>query len=379
MRIGIDAKSMYTGPVSTRIVLQNLLPELFRLYPEIEWVVFLDKKDEALGFPFSDKAQGSASPDSNIRVEYVWAGVNQLSNLFVLPRYCRKLKLDLVVYQTFPAITRGTASIAFIHDVLFRDFPEFFTWKERLYFTTLPFLTRRAIRVTATTAFVAKDLVRYGYVKDPSGIDLVPLGVSSAFKPREDWDPIMLESLRSRLSLPDRFLLFVGRLNVRKNLENLLNALSLIADQDIPLVIVGKADWKTPNLETHLSDPSIARRVIMTGSVDDEELPAVYALSTIFCFPSFAEGFGLPPLEAMASGVPVIVANRTSLPEVCGDAATYAAPEDPASIAASIDQLLSDKSLYAAKKESGVKRAAQFTWTNTAVAIRKSINNAFNI
>ncbi len=151
----------------------------------------------------------------------------------------------------------------------------------------------------------------------------------------------------------------------------------LIADQDIPLVIVGKADWKTPNLDIHLSDPAIARRVIMTGSVDDEELPVVYALSTIFCFPSFAEGFGLPPLEAMASGVPVIVANRTSLPEVCGDAATYAAPEDPASIAASIDQLLSDKGLYAAKVKSRVIKELLQVHLKDAILCRGRIEKVY--
>src|SRR5579859_6697758 len=225
MRIGIDAKSIYTGPVSTRIVLQNLLPELFRLYPDVEWVVFLDKKDKERGFPYQA---------ANIHVEYVWAGMNQLSNLFVLPRYCKRLKVDLVVCQTFPSVFRHTASIAFIHDVLFRDFPQFFTWKERLYFSTLPFLTRKAIRVTATTRFVAGDLVRYRYVNDPSRIDIVPLGVSPTFKPLPAWDPSFLEEIKKRLALPPRFLLFVGRLNVRKNLENLLKALPLLQDRDIP-------------------------------------------------------------------------------------------------------------------------------------------------
>jgi glycosyltransferase involved in cell wall biosynthesis len=369
MRVGIDAKSIYTGPVSTRIVLQNLLPELFGLYPGIEWVVFLDIKDKAKGFPYSGQ---------KIQLVYVWAGMNQLSNLFVLPRYCKKLQLDLIVYQTFPALTRGTASIAFIHDVLFRDYPEFFTWKERLYFTTLPFLTRKAARVTATTSFVANDLVRYRYVKDRSGIDIVPLGVSAAFKPREQWDRSVLEDIQKRLSLPDRFLLFVGRLNVRKNLENLLKALPLMTDQQIRLVVVGKTDWKAPKLEALLSDAGIGKRVIMTGGITDGELLAVYTLATVFCFPSFAEGFGLPPLEAMASGVPVIVADRTSLPEVCGDAASYAEPEDPASIARAADRLLSDQTLYQEKKAAGIRRAAQFTWANTAKAFRKSIDNAYN-
>jgi glycosyltransferase involved in cell wall biosynthesis len=367
MRIGIDAKSLYTGPVSTRIVLQNLLPELFRLYPEIEWIVFLDKKDKERGFRFSG---------NKIRIVYVWAGMNQLSNLFVLPRYCRRLKLDLVLYQTFPGVARGTASVAFIHDVLFRDFPEFFTWKERLYFTPLPFLTRKAVRVTATTTFVAKDLVRYGYVRDPSRIDLVPLGVSPVFKPRELLDASFLERVRTGLSLPDRYLLFVGRLNVRKNLENLLKALPLLEDRDIPLIVVVKAEWKAPKLEPLLSAPGTGDRVRMTGGITDEELSVVYALATLFCFPSFAEGFGLPPLEAMASGVPVLVADRTALPEVCGDAATYVRPEDPGSIALAINQLLGDRALYREKREMGLKRALSFTWGNTAMAFRKSIDNA---
>lgn len=367
MKIGIDAKSFFNGPVSTRIVLQNLLPELFRLHPEVEWIVFLDEKDKGRALPFEG---------ANIKLVYVWARMNQLSNLFVLPRYCKAMGLDLVVYQTFPALTTGTASIAFIHDVLFRDFPQYFTWKERLYFTTQPFLTRRAVRVTATTEFVSKDLVRYGYVKDASRIDLVPLGVSPAFKPLHKWDQDLIKKVRSRLGLPGRFLLFVGRLNVRKNLENLLKALPLIGDQSIPLVVVGKTDWKAPNLEALLATGGVGNRVIMAGSISDEELLAVYAMATIFCFPSFAEGFGLPPLEAMASGVPVVVADRTSLPEVCGDAATYAEPEDPRSIASAIDRLLGDERLYAAKKAAGLIRSAQFGWTDTAIALRKSITNA---
>jgi glycosyltransferase involved in cell wall biosynthesis len=368
MRIGIDAKSIYNGPVSTRIVLQNLLPELFRLYPDVDWVVFLDKKDKGKKLPFEG---------ANIRAVYVWAGMNQLSNLFVLPRYCKRLGLDLVVYQTFPALTPGTASIAFIHDVLFRDFPQFFTWKERLYFATMPFLTRRATRVIATTSFVASDLVRYHYVKESARIDIVPLGVSPVFKPLAAWDPAVLREIKDRLSLPDRFLLFVGRLNVRKNLENLLKAVPQLTDTDIPLVVVGKADWKEPELEALLAEPAIGRRVLMIGGVTDSDLPGVYALCTIFCFPSFAEGFGLPPLEAMASGVPVVLAERTSLPEVCGEAGTYAAPEDAGAIAKAIDRLLGDERLYAEKRTAGLERAGQFTWTGTAMALRKSIDNAY--
>ena len=367
MRIAIDAKSFYSGPVSARIVLQNLVPEVVSLYPDIEWIIFLDKKDKALGFPCKGK---------NIHLQYVWAGVNQVSNLFVLPRYLKKNKIDLIVYQMFPAITTSTPAIAFIYDVLFRDFPEFFTWKERLYFFPISFLTRRVTRLIANSEFVAGDLVKYNYVSDRSMIDIVPLGVSRDFKPAEKHNAAFLEAVKKRLQLPDRFLLFVGRLNVRKNLENLLKAIALMEDKQVPLVIVGEAEWKAPKLDNIMSDQSIRQRIIMIGSISDQDLLAVYALSTIFCFPSFAEGFGLPPLEAMASGVPIVVSNTTSLPEVCGNAGTYADPHQPSAIAEAIDSLLSNSSLYDQKKNEGIRRAEQFTWKKTATAFMNCINKA---
>ena len=365
MKIAIDAKSFFNGPVSTRIILQNLVPELVSLYPDIDWVIFLDKKDKALGFPCKEK---------NIHLQYVWAGVNQISNLLVLPHYLKKRKIDLIVYQMFPAIATSTPSIAFIHDVLFRDFPEFYTWKEKLYFFPISFLTRRVNRLMATTEFVAGDLVKYNYVSDRSMIDIIPLGVSAGFKPAEQHNASFLASVKKRYQLPDRFLLFVGRLNVRKNLENLLKAIALIQDREIQLVIVGEAEWKAPNLDKIRSDPGMRERIIMIGSISDQDLPAVYALSTIFCFPSFAEGFGLPPLEAMASGVPIVVSNTTSLPEVCGDAGLYADPHLPSEIAEAIDSLLCNSILYDQKKNEGIRRAAQFTWKKTAMAFMNSIN-----
>lgn len=367
MKIAIDAKSFYSGPVSTRVILQNLVPELVSLYPEIEWVIFLDKNDKALDFPSKGK---------NIYLQYVWAGVNQISNLLILPRYLKKHKIDLIVYQMFPAITTSTPAVAFIHDVLFRDFPEFFTWKERLYFFPISFLTRRANRLMATTEYVAADLVKYNYVSNRSMIDIVPLGVSGEFKPAEKHNAAFLESVKKRLQLPDRFLLFVGRLNVRKNLENLLKAIALMEDKQVPLVIVGEAEWKTPELADIMSDQRIRQRIIMIGSISDQDLLAVYALSTVFCFPSFAEGFGLPPLEAMASGVPIVVSNTTSLPEVCGNAGTYADPHEPPAIAQAIDSLLSNSNLYDQKKNEGIRRADQFTWKKTAIAFMNCLNKA---
>ena len=366
MRIGIDAKSFFNGPVSTTVVLQNLLPELLRLYPEHEWILFLNKKDRHRDIPLKGK---------NVQFCYLWAGMNMLSNVFVVPAAARKMKVDVILFQTFPAWQGSIPGIAFIHDVLFRDFPEFFTWKERLYFKPLPFLTRRVTRLTATTEFVANKLLTYNYTSSRSKIDIVPLAVSPQFKPAEKCEEQELKSIRMKYDLPAEFLLFVGRLNVRKNIENLLKALPLLENKTIPLVIVGEPDWKTPDLHHLVTSPGIKNRIVITGRMSKEELTATYAMSKIFCFPSFAEGFGLPPLEAMASGVPVIVSQTTSFPEVCGNAALYVNPDEPKSIAKAIDSLFNDPQLYAQKKQQGIIRSATYTWEKTAIAMMQSIIN----
>ena len=367
MRIAIDAKWYYTGPVSGRVVLQNLLPELFSQYPEHEWIIFLDRKDRHLGFPFSGK---------NVQIRYVWADMNMISNVWVIPRWLRRLKPDVMVYQTFPSFRREIPSIAFIHDVLFRKFPQFFSWKERLYFLPLAWLTRhRADRLIATTEFVANELLTYHYCPARSRIDIVPLGVSEKYQPKSLQDVGRLSTVRAKFNLPDRFILYVGRLNVRKNIESLLKALPLLRDKEAKLVIVGSEDWKAPDLQQLLSRPDIGERIMMTGSMSDEELIVTYCLATVFCFPSFAEGFGLPPLEAMASGVPVIVSGTTSLPEVCGDAAVFIDPSKPDTIARAIDELFNDPELYERKRRSGLERAGQYTWPAAARALMSSINN----
>ncbi len=371
MIIGIDAKWFFRGPVSTRVVLQNLLAELFALFPEHEWIIFLDKKDEQTHFPFKSE---------HIKLQYIWAGNNMLSNVFLLSGYLKSSQVDVMVYQTFPSLIHAVPSISFIHDVLFRRFPQFFTWKERLYFSPLSWLTRnRSERLIATSESVSNDLLKYNYTTSKSQIDIVPLAVNKAYKPSEFHSPKKLLEVKEKYQLPDQFLLFVGRLNVRKNIENLLKAIPLIHDTQIHLVIVGKADWKTPDLKVILSNPEMKKRIIMPGAMDDNDLILTYSMARIFCFPSFAEGFGLPPLEAMASGVPVIVSETTALPEVCGDAAVYINPYKPESIAKAINKLLEDPELHERQKAKGIQKANEFTWTASAKAFMKSIYKASNI
>lgn len=367
MIIGIDAKQYFTGPISTKIILQNVLPLLFELYTEHQWIVFLNSKDKHRGSPFKQ---------INVRIEYVYTPTNMLSNLFLLSRHIRKNKIDVSLFMMFPALFNKTRSVVFIHDVLFRQFPQYFTWKEKLYFKPIAWLLPKADRIICTTEFVSKKLIEYGYVTSNEKIDIAPLGIAGNFKPLNQHDEISVKAVKKKFNLPDKYILFVGRLNTRKNIEGLLKALTILPDKEIPLVIVGEKDWKAPDLQQHLSNVALKTRIQFTGGVTDSELVVIYALSTIFCFPSFAEGFGLPPLEAMASGVPVIVSKNTALAEVCGDAALYINPHKPEDITSAITTLLDDQFLYNEKRILGFERAKEFTWSGCAHRIMKSIQAA---
>jgi glycosyltransferase involved in cell wall biosynthesis len=145
---------------------------------------------------------------------------------------------------------------------------------------------------------------------------------------------------------------------------NLLKAIYLLPDKTIKLVIVGKVDHKNIDINTYIKTHGLEDRILFTGHVPAEDLYLFYARSTVFCFPSYAEGFGLPPLESMRCGVPVIVSNRTSLPEVCGDAGMYVDPNDPQDIANQIDALLSDEELYQKKRMISLQQSERFTWAN---------------
>jgi glycosyltransferase involved in cell wall biosynthesis len=363
MKIGIDAKWFFSGPPSTRTVLQNILPHLLTNGHAHEWYIFLDQKDKAKGPPISA---------GNLKIIYVWAGINLLSNLFVLPKHVKKLGLDVMLFQSNPARLRNSYSIAFVHDIIFKTHPAFFSRKERLYFSPFGKLLKNANRLVVTSEYVKNEIVRYGF-KSSTDIDVVPLAVSKNYKPAEYHDPAFVQRVKIKWQLPDKFLLYTGRINVRKNISILLECLPGLKDQNIPLVIVGEIEGKSIDLEKAITKLKLDDRVRVLGHLPTDELNVVFALATLFCFPSYAEGFGLPPLEAMASGVPVIISNRTALPEVCSTAASYVDPDDKGKLIQLIDTLLNDPVIYGKKRSEGLAHAAKFDWEKTSKQLMDTI------
>ncbi len=363
MKIGIDAKWYFEGPPSGKRVVRALVDEMIRLDQENEYYIFLNQKHQREPFPATGK---------NVHCVYVWAGNNMLSNVFVVPFYASRLQLDAVLYQNFIPVFGQGRKIAYIHDVLFLSNPEYYTIYERLYFAPLKFLTRRADAVITVSEEEKKRLIHFSFTSDPSILHVAHHGVDHSFLPRESYDSLLVDQIRKQYQLPERFLLYVGRLNLRKNIDNLLKAIPLLKDKAIPLVIVGASNWKESDHERTIRTMGIEDRILFKGAVF-QNLGVVYSLAKLFCFPSFAESFGLPPLEAMACGVPVVVSNTTSLPEVCGDAGNYVSPDRPEEIAAMIDRLLSNEQLYEEKKALGLVQSRRFTWERAAMKVKEVI------
>ncbi|QOG04127.1 glycosyltransferase family 1 protein [Flavobacterium sp. MDT1-60] len=354
MKIGIDAKWYFEGPASGKMVIRNLVNEICKANSKLNFYIILDKKCENLQLD---------SENTKVKKVYVWNGNNLLSNVFFVPFVAKKYDLDIVLYQTSVSLFGKHKKIAYIHDLIYISHPQYYTFLERIYLKPLKFLTKFSDFVITVSNSEKNRFQNLAFTN--KDIKVLHHGYDSLFKVIDGRDDEDNSEIKSRLQLNEKYILYVGRINTRKNIPNLLKAFQSLEDKQIKLILVGKREWKTDDLNSLLDDPSISDRVILTGSVSNEELSIIYSNAYIFCFPSFEEAFGLPPLEAMASGIPVVVSNSSSLPEVCGDAAIYVNASEPNEIAEAITRLLSDTDLYNKYKQLSVERAKAFSWTNT--------------
>ncbi|PKB42610.1 glycosyltransferase involved in cell wall biosynthesis [Cellulophaga sp. RHA19] len=359
MKIGIDAKWFFSGPPSGKVVIKQLLKELLSdNYRTFEFYVFLKKKEKDLKFPYQNK---------NIKLVYVTTHNNLITNVFILPRHFKKFELDVVLLQNFGSFSKIN-SVLYIHDLLYLDYPQFYSYKERLYLSFLKPLAKRANKIVTISEAEKRRIIKHKLGNN--NVQFVYHGVDSKFKPLEGHNKLNIQAFKEKYNLPNEFILYLGRLNIRKNIANLISAMQFI---DTPLVIVGEKDHKNENLSSTIDVLGLNDKIFFTGYIEEFELPLAYALATLFCFPSYAEGFGLPPLEAMASGTPVVVSDRTSLPEVCEDAALYVNPDDPSDIAKKINTLLASKEIINTFAAKGVVQSKKFSWGKSAENLMKII------
>jgi glycosyltransferase involved in cell wall biosynthesis len=257
-------------------------------------------------------------------------------------------------------------AVVTIHDLSFLHEPRWFRPGHAAYYRFA--VTRgahTAARIIADSEATAADVRELLHIPGDR-IDVIPLGVDPAYAPPSTE---AVATAKIRYSLPERYMLYLGTLEPRKNVVRIIEAWSRVAGT-LPedLVIAGRDGWKVEPIHRAMATAPHAERIHRPGFIAHEDLPAVLGGATAFIWPSLFEGFGLPPLEAMACGVPVVTSNTSSLPEATGEAALTIDPLDTEALAQALKRLSEDTALRQTLREKGQARALQFTWPRTAQA-----------
>jgi glycosyltransferase involved in cell wall biosynthesis len=264
-----------------------------------------------------------------------------------------------------------------LHDLIFQFDPDSHKLLNIAFLKTMiPRFLKAADAVIAVSECTKRDALRlYGIPADK--VHVIYEGVDPKFAPITD--PTRLAEVRSTFQLPHHFILHLGTIEPRKNLPLLFD---IVAQSKQPLVVAGKLGWLTDPILAKVKELGVEDRVHFTGYVADEDLPALISAADVLAMPSKYEGFGLPVLEAMACGVPVVASNTSSLPEVGGEAVLYARPDDARSWINLLDRVRDDAELRSSLRERGLRQAAKFTWAEaarqTAAVYRRVVDRQTN-
>ena len=345
MRLLLDAHQLGRSQTGNETYVRELVREL-RLMPELDIIAAVED---------GQVSQGILAPPVHVR-RVPRNGFGRLAALSVLSR---QVQADIThaIYFLPPAV-RG-ASVVTIHDISFERYPEFFSrsslCRDRLLIRDA---ARRATRIVTVSETSRRDLIELWRVS-PERVVAIPNGVSPSFQPASESSPFDPAERAFRV-------LAVGSLQPRKNLLRLIDAVALVArEMSISLRVVGPDGFQANQIRDRLDGVT---EVEITGYVSHEQLVAEYQRADVFVYPSLYEGFGLPILEAMASGIPVVTSTGGSLPEVAGDAALIVDPLDVVAIASAIHRIASYPSLHERLRTLGLARSARFTWRDAARA-----------
>lgn len=309
--------------------------------------------------------------------QYLSAKSSLLRSLAHIPLALRRMRIDVfhgMDHVGVPFIRKTGRCVVTVHDVIPLVLPGTFTRRHRLVVrTALARVRRQADLIIVPSQAVRRDVVQHLRVPHDR-VAVMPHGCEARFNPAAD--AASPGATAARYGLPARYLLAVGTLEPRKNLTTLLRAFARLRDNaavdaSLSLVLAGARGWLDEPVFRTVRSLGLEQAVHVPGFIDDDDLPAVYRGAELVVFPSLYEGFGLPLLEAMACGVPVVASNTSALPEVAGGAAMLVDPLDVEGMADTIAGVLRDEALLERLRAAGVARAAQFTW---AAAARKTLD-----
>jgi glycosyltransferase involved in cell wall biosynthesis len=373
MRIGIDAHAAERDGTGNCTYIRNLLRQLGQLDKENLYFIYATDPSHSFYKEIENLANFSIRkiPVKNpcLRIPFFLAGLTW------------KDRLDILHVQYIaPPLHRGKLIVT-IHDLGHFFIPQSFSRFEVLRSKILiPQSARKAARIL-TGSFYSRATIIERFGISPDKISVTPYGVAEDFfqaqkevfkaegKDFQDKENLKIKTILKKYGIQKPYILSLSRLNLRKNLALVIESYNLLKNRNnLPhkLVIAGKPDVKAGEIKKMASSSAFCREIIFTGYIHDQDLPYVYSQAELFLFLSEFEGFGLPVLEAMACGVPVLTTAKTSLPEVAGEAALYVSTLSPLEIVTKIEALLFDQNFRSLLVTKGRQRASMFTWEKTA-------------
>jgi glycosyltransferase involved in cell wall biosynthesis len=369
VRIGIDARKLHDFGIGTYI--RNLLRQLARMDDRTEFVVLCRPEDR----------ETLAGLGENFRVIPETAGNYSVAEQLRIPLALQREGVTLfhAPHYVLPPLVR-CRSVVTIHDCIHLMFPQYLPNRFAFGYAraSINLAARRATRVLTVSESSKRDILRFVDAA-PEKIDVI----YNAYDERFAIDPLEEDvvRVRERYQLQDEFVLYAGNVKPHKNLERLIDAFHIVRSRGLDhlkLVMIGDEISKYTALRRAVHQHQLHKYVRFLGYLPEETLAVMYRLAGVFVFPSLYEGFGLPPLEAMASGTPVVTSNVSSLPEVAGDAAVLVDPYDPQAIADGIYRVLTDADLRRALRRKGVARAGMFSWEQSVRRVRKIYSEVSN-
>jgi glycosyltransferase involved in cell wall biosynthesis len=353
MRIAIDARKLHDFGIGTYI--RNLLRQLARLDRTSEYVLLCHAPDVGVAAQLGPNFRTVLEPSPNYSLR------EQLHVPLVLLRE-RPTVFHAPHYVLPPAVP--CRSVVTIHDCIHLMFPQYLPNRMAGVYARASMwaAARRSDRILTVSEASKRDILRFFDVP-PDKIVVIPNAIDERFwKAPSDED---VARVRERYQLDRRFVLYVGNIKPHKNLVRLIEAFAELRAsglEELTLLIIGDEISKLPALRRAVHRHKLHKHVRFLGYLPDETLAILYRLAAVFAFPSLYEGFGLPPLEAMASGTPVVTSNVSSLPEVAGDAAVLVDPTDTGAIVEGLRRVLTDPALAAELRAKGLERAREFSW-----------------
>ncbi len=380
MKIGIEGQRLYRERKhGMDMVALELIKELQKLDKKNEYVVFIKPDDDNRIF----------EQTANFKFVELGGGPYPTWEQFALPKAARREGCDILhcTSNTAP-LNPGTPLVITLHDIIYMESISLFkkggTWYQKFGNMYRRFVVPRVMKKSdkiITVSEFEKNRIKdfFGFPADDNRVVAIYNGVSEHFRKIDNQKE--LQRVKELYHLPDRFLFFLGNTDPKKNTKGVLKAFSDYLKKngdDIYLVMLDYEQNALEKILTEIGDKELINRIILTGYVINTDLPAIYNLCEVFLYPSLRESFGIPMLEAMRCGAPVITSNTSSMPEVSGGTAYIVNPFKPEEITAGIEKILSDETYRKDIIERGFRQSAKFSWKNMAEKVLELYETIYN-